>query len=614
MCSENGRLRAEIERLRAEEREVAEAGSLETSLPQDSNTPEAFESELLAKVVTAVHEALAHGPAGVGTEREPQDAKAETSPGEAQEDAAPLQEVASAIPAEEVPRIEARVAAAVRAALQEEAESSTPAPALTPAEETAVLVGERVALRELVERQNERIRALQAELREANAAQPGVVLSNALSVYAQGVTDVQEAFSAGMKTVLATPKEKRGAAIIGAEYEVIGRRGTIVRNGESLRAEIVADLPPGSRVRVVGLSEKYSRRVEIICIRTAGASASSTQKQAIAEGADDAARDPGIVDGSASTEGQASLQVVDDQTPEEEEDVQRINSLVTGWISACDKDGRMLIRLAPKPAEEGSGSDADREEGNEEIVDVTLSQDEWQALHQDSEVSKQKVETLTGRLNKMGVQLLQSFEMRSVLGELNHSVDRAEDRRSRMREVASMASEELEQRRMNFYDSKCAVEEARLKAEVAAANPSCATPASSSSAVLQNGQGKETSPGGKCIGSFDKVDWDRLMTERETTAAALSAGLQRLAVLEKEVKELDAERELLDLRGKEDIGGLRTSLRRRAQPVLAAMSKVFKSTSGASCSNVASECPSLDDAAAAEGLFKRRLEDLQALP
>lgn len=272
----------------------------------------------------------------------------------------------------------------------------------------------------------------------------------------------------------------------------------------------------------------------------------------------------------------------------------------------------MLIRAAPKPLEAagGAGSDAelDREEGNEEIVDVTLSQDEWQALHQDSEASMKRMEVLNSKFNKISYELLQSFEMKSVLSQLLQAVERAQDRCNRMGEAAAMASEELEQRRYEHVQGLLQAQGQDAEADVSApAEPTCSSPSSPSAPKLQSAQSHDAV--GDRLESFEQVDWDRIMTERETTAAALSTGIQRVTCLEREVKELDAERELLHSRDSKDIGGLRGQLRK----TVTAMSKVFHAAS--SSTSGAETAEALDDmrnAAAAEGLFKRRVEDLQA--
>merc|ERR1712194_662447 len=69
------------------------------------------------------------------------------------------------------------------------------------------------------------------------------------------------------------------------------------------------------------------------------------------------------------------------------------------------------------------------------------------------------------------------------------------------------------------------------------------------------------------------MDWDRLMSERETTSAALAAGLQRIASLEHEAKELDQELVSREGTGKGELGGLRSALRRLARPTIAAVSR-----------------------------------------
>merc|ERR1712136_400905 len=119
---------------------------------------------------------------------------------------------------------------------------------------------------------------------------------------------------------------------------------------------------------------------------------------------------------------------------------------VVGWISVTTKDGDLLIRpCAPKngaPVEEG------REEGGEEIACVTLSTEQWQLLHQDKEALVQRVTGLRSKLDTMGRDLLQSFEMKSVLIELQAAASRAQERCERITESLGMTSAELERDRI----------------------------------------------------------------------------------------------------------------------------------------------------------------------
>ena len=58
------------------------------------------------------------------------------------------------------------------------------------------------------------------------------------------------------------------------------------------------------------------------------------------------------------------------------------------------------------------------------------------------------------------------------------------------------------------------------------------------------------------------LDWDRVASERETTAAALSVALQRLASAEREVEELDGERRAKEGTRQGELNPLRAALRR----------------------------------------------------
>jgi hypothetical protein len=228
-----------------------------------------------------------------------------------------------------------------------------------------------------------------------------------------------------------------------------------------------------------------------------------------------------------------------------------------------------------------------------------------------------KIQSLDAKLTKMSYELLQSFEMKSVFTQLMQAVERAQDRCSRMGEAAAMAREELEQRQRERSGQQQAAEAAGAEAEASTMpnqllgmEAQSSTPSSPSDCRPRfPSSSSQPDVTGDRLESIEKVDWDRLMTERETTSAALSTGIQRVITLEREVKELDAEREMLDSQGSKDLGGLRGKLRQ----TVSAMSKVFHAASS-STSDPTSGAPLEDmaNAAAAEGLFKRRVDDLQA--
>ena len=77
---------------------------------------------------------------------------------------------------------------------------------------------------------------------------------------AQHLSDAGGALSALSQAL----QSKSGAVPVGSEVEIISGRGSIVRSGESLRSDVVRDLPPGSRVKVVAISKKYPRRLEML--------------------------------------------------------------------------------------------------------------------------------------------------------------------------------------------------------------------------------------------------------------------------------------------------------------------------------------------------------------
>ncbi|CAJ1384467.1 unnamed protein product [Effrenium voratum] len=426
-----------------------------------------------------------------------------------------------------------RVEQAIRAANADEGSAATMA------EEVAHLVSEKMALREQVERQQEQIEILEDQLREMGSAHHDGLLRDVLSKHvARGLSDAGGALSASLSAVLQPKTGQPPAVQVGGEVEIISGRGAIVRSGESLRSEAQGELPPGSRVRVVAASRKYPRRVEIV------------------------------------------------YAPEDSK-----KGLV-GWISASSKDGRLLVRplegterpvaerAAASAGSAGSAAAAQPQPAAAAAVpaespknSVTLSTQEWECLNEANAASAQQIEDLSKQLAAMGSQLLQSFEMQSVLAQLQRTVGLERDRRSALREAAAMASQELSQRAEEARAAKAAREH-ELRAACEPSTPAPESPAASPMAAVPLA-----------------IDWDRLVSERETTAAALSAGLMRLSCLQREAKEIHEEQ----LRSSDqELRPLRAQLRSRVEEAKA------------------SETPDETRKAASEGLFRLRAGDLSA--
>lgn len=605
------------------EASLVEAAHLEP-VATDTDAPETIATEaVVAEALDAQSspnvEVIA--PEGVDTEAAEVAATASTTPLQALE-----------------AQLAASLDAAVCKAFREEAESTTPAPALSPGEETAVLVAEKVALRELVERQQEQVRLLERELGLlAPPAAPAAATAAATATATAAATATSSGLSAagssglsaaavalggslsagvreGLSAVLAAPPRSEKVALVGVEYEVVGRSGAIVRQEESLRSSRIGELPPGSRVRVVALSANYPRRVEVVSVSdgffdsglspgVAGVSAPRAPARPTAPGglapssASGAGSSPEGVGSTPVSAIGASVEQAQMAAPRSGEGAlttelaaspsaaseasATIARPIVGWISAVAKDGRNVIRPVATQGGVSSTSppcagDSDgREEGTEEVSNVTLSTSEWECLHQDAENSLARVKTLTCELHDLGRGLLQSFEMRSVLGELQLGVARAEERLTRARETAALAAEELEQRR-----AQCIETRRRRQAHELAAATAAIEAAAAGEDVGDGGRSLERSHAGGVCEGMKAVDWDRLLHERETTAQALSAALHRLTVLEREAEELRRERDSLDQRGRQKLGDLRKSLRNLARPTLKAVSRAMGGSTG----------------------------------
>lgn len=466
----------------------------------------------------------------------------------------------------------AAIGEVVRCALQEAALQVSTASSFTLAEETAVLVGEKVALREQVEREQERIMILEKELGQLgecngmpqSTSAPGGHLSETV---ARGLSDAAAGFSAVL-----TPKK---VAMIGAEYEVLGCRGSIVRCGESLTSDQLAHLPPGSRVRVMAISKVDPRRVEVVSVPKMLPIQESPQQQNT-EQQENTEQQQHTEQLQEERNESSGADNVSDSKPKSGSP-QSLAAPVVGWISARAKDGRPLIRPAPREASHvSSKADPDnKEEGTVEVASVTLSSHEWECLHQDQDALMQQIQSLSQHLSDKGEKLVHSFEMKTVLGELQMAVTRARERASCMQEALHMAREELWQHQLARYhmlqDCQACTPTIEFDAEKCNTKSDCVSSSSSAPdeefaehASPLNGGVNINAPG--LAGVLGAADWDRVCSERETTAAALSAAFLRISSLEHELADLEEDRAAAEHGSGGELQGLRANIRQLALP------------------------------------------------
>lgn len=647
LCSENGRLRVEAERLRAEDRAEAASAPATAALAAKAvaealSTPESLEEEILQLVLGAASEVLAAWPPTLAIQ-----ASLEEDQDEELTDGSFIS-VADGLEA-----WRAEVAHLVEAAMKEACKDVQAGPAageLMPAEEMAVLVGEKIALRELVERQQERVEALEMELHNMGAAVPsplggGLVGGAALSLAAaaRGLGGLSEvpggALSAGRELWgMLHEKPKARIAEPGCEYEVVGSKGAIVRTGESLRTDKLMELAPGTRIRVVSLSDKHPRRVEIVAVSVArplpenAATNDRTpaevagphevavpSSQSLAAGGADAEADDGYAadsdgEGSGPASGtEVAVTAVEEASPQPPPAAAAPGPVTTaavappviGWISAATKDGTLIIRAVPH----------DGLPTTEEVNEVTLSTAEWDALHQDREASLRCVEALSVKLNEIGCELLQSFEMRTVLHELQLGVERAREREARMREVAAVACEDLLSRRWarwpavaaGAWEPRTACQQRRW-----CQRSPCERAVFQESAQDYCGVAKPPSEVNNTAAALQDIcGVAKLISELNTTAAALQVAKARLGSLEREAEELLAERECIEAGDKGELSGLRSRLRRAVGlGVTGPLSGGWPQLRRRWWQCPGGDC-TLGDDWPGDGLFRRRMEDLR---
>lgn len=217
--------------------------------------------------------------------------------------------------------------------------------ALASREDTAALVSEKVALKEMAAQQQERLQELELLKERLSGGTPGHwasrwagawrgPLSESLHQPAALAAAAAAAATGSGSTPAAAPSTLQGdgkrsgqnapAALnlaVGDEYEVVGRKGAILRSGEDLESPLVVTLPPGSRVRVLELGVNCNRRARVAAVATPdGASAVGTQgDQTMPDAHGDAGDDAELPPAS-------------------------------GWLSVTTKEGKALIRPAPSLA------------------------------------------------------------------------------------------------------------------------------------------------------------------------------------------------------------------------------------------------------------------------
>mmetsp|Transcript_23872 Transcript_23872/g.46426 ORF Transcript_23872/g.46426 Transcript_23872/m.46426 type:complete len:532 (+) Transcript_23872:64-1659(+) len=423
LCTENGRLRAEIDRLQVEEK-AAVVRSGQTDDEHESQI-EAAKSQLLGSIVSAIQEAvglharasralehvgLSKGASSSGNSSSSSSASGEEvrengaigdaevqlqgmleevdGQGEGQDSGRSTISAQEAMVSAQSPCIAGNLVPAIEAALRSAIGEETCKPLVTSVEETDALLAETQRLRELVETQQERIEELEMELSEAGYASAGAgAFSEAFTMTtARVLSDAGGKLSAGLSAVLA-PRPTEGFAValdvekppaftIGAEYEVISSRGAIVRRGDSLRSDIVANIPAGSRVRVMAFSERYPRRAEIIFFpRPVPADAQACDEEVQQQ--EQQQDPPPDGDAVAETPAQAAPAAAPDP--------------VVGWLSASAKDGRMLIRPAAVEAPDVSPIAAPRSPSSATATPQSRQQQQQQQQQQRRRTRQQRV-------------------------------------------------------------------------------------------------------------------------------------------------------------------------------------------------------------------------------
>mmetsp|Transcript_76940 Transcript_76940/g.213789 ORF Transcript_76940/g.213789 Transcript_76940/m.213789 type:complete len:989 (-) Transcript_76940:72-3038(-) len=190
---------------------------------------------------------------------------------------------------------------AVRHVLVEAADAARAEVALASNEETAALVSEKVALKELSLRNKERLLELGLAKDKASGHAPGhwaSRISHALSG-SKGESPI-----AAMSTPPAfcaerpLPPQPLQVLSVGDLCEVVGRNGAILRRSEDLDGAKVDTIPPGSRVRILEFGAAGSRRARVVALAA----------------------------------------------PPEEGVVGDISEPPSGWLSVTTKDGKELIR------------------------------------------------------------------------------------------------------------------------------------------------------------------------------------------------------------------------------------------------------------------------------
>lgn len=366
-------------------------------------------------------------------------------------------------------------------------------------EEKAALINEKAQLQELSLLQQERLLELDLRRNFSDAKWA----SRLTSVFREGEHDQEKA----------DPEPEK--PVVGGEYEVVGRKGAILRESEDLDSNKVATLPPGCRIVMLELGSSDFRRARVC----AG------------------------------------------EAPEGE-------MPPMGWLSVVTKDGRSLVRpvvqrgleevAAPGEADgrteapetdeakcdvavddsEVSGASAHATEPKTDTV--TVSTDAWLALRNERNQREDQIKTLEAQIKVAQRELDIVGLSRSEIRKRREEVSCMRERHSRLHEAALMARAEIEQLRV----------ETQRFSQTACLDPQCSSRDVSPKSSAQDEEQRRT-----------HIEWRRLLSERETTAMELGNQLGRIEELEETLEERRIEFQIAERRREQERNSLTSVLR-----------------------------------------------------
>eukprot|EP00931_Biecheleriopsis_adriatica_P076344 TRINITY_DN50066_c0_g1_i1.p1 TRINITY_DN50066_c0_g1~~TRINITY_DN50066_c0_g1_i1.p1 ORF type:complete len:1116 (-),score=305.05 TRINITY_DN50066_c0_g1_i1:30-3377(-) len=268
----------------------------------------------------------------------------------------------------------------------------------------------------------------------------------------------------------------------------------------------------------------------------------------------DQANDQGVHDDESGKDATERTEVVEERTGHDREAAEDEQKEVLEEKGSHGED----MDPAPEAYERSNKAKNDSSSGASKTV--TVSTDAWLALRHERTQRERQIKALQAQVDSAQKELRQLDEVRAQLREQRSLALEARRRGNEFQEAALMAAEDLSSLRWEAKLIEDALlqkrqaeeaEERRRREEEEAREKAAREAAEKGTEDTSEDEGDEAT----------RLQWQRLLSERETTARELGLTLQRVEEMEKEIEERHIELQIAERRRERERRSLLTALR-----------------------------------------------------